>query len=137
MEEKELKIFKKLIERAGRVVYSKTNYVSQSGMNRAISFYVCIPLTKKEQEREEYRGSKPKTKIINIDWQIKEILDYKLHRTQDGLAVGGCGMDMHFSVVYNLGSALFPNGDGITITGRNGDKKPETDGGYLLENKKL
>jgi hypothetical protein len=28
---------------------------------------------------------------------------------------------------------LYPKGDGKTITGRNGDIKPETDGGYLLK----
>lgn len=131
------KEFKKLIERSGRVVYSITRHVSSSGMSRAISFFVSIPLTKKEMEREQYRGSKPKTKIVCIDWDIEHVGLYKRDKNHDGLKVGGCGMDMHFSVVYNLGSLLYPNGDGVTITGRNGDTKPETDGGYLLDNKKL
>ena len=134
---KELSGFKKLIKKAGRVIHSKTNWVSNNGMTRAISFYVCVPMTREEIKSNYYNGVNPKTKIVNIDWFISNILGYKFHRTQQGLSVGGCGMDMHFNVVYNLGRALFPNGDKKTITGRNGDKNPETDGGYLLHNVKL
>ena len=131
------KELKKLIEKGGRVVYSINRHVSSSGMNRAISFFIAVPLTKKEQEQKSRRGSNPKTNIICIDWEIAKLGLYKEDRNHGGLKVGGCGMDMHFSVVYNLGRALFPEGDEKTITGRNGDTEPETDGGYLLQNEKL
>jgi len=131
------KEFIKLLNKAGRVVYSVNRHVSSSGMSRAISFFVAVPLTKKEQEQQKRRGINPKTKIICIDWKIENLGLYKEDRNHGGLKVQGCGMDMHFSVVYNLGRVLFPKGDGKTITGRNGDTEPETDGGYLLQNEKL
>jgi hypothetical protein len=58
---------------------------------------------------------------------------FKRDGKREGLRVSGCGMDMGFDIVYNLGRFLFPKGDGKTVTGRNGDTKPETDGGYLLK----
>ncbi len=37
------------------------------------------------------------------------------------------------AIYYVLGDKLYPNGDGKTVTGRNGDTKAETDGGYLIK----
>jgi len=42
-----------------------------------------------------------------------------------------------FHLIYSLGQTLFPKGDGKTIIGRNGDTKPENDGGYLLKHEWL
>lgn len=43
-------------------------------------------------------------------------------------------MDMGFSVVYNLSSALFPDGFKTTGFGRNGDTSGwDKDGGYKLK----
>lgn len=74
----------------GDTVYSVLRHVSRSGMSRVISFYV-------------YRENKP----VNIDYAISVIEGYSRSRTHDGLSVGGAGMDMGFSVAYNLSSALY------------------------------
>jgi hypothetical protein len=115
--EKALQDLKRILEQGDRKVYCFLRHVSPSGMSRRISFY-----------------SIAKNEPICIDWYIEKIdIGYKRDKHKEGLKVGGCGMDMGFSVVYNLGDVIYPNGDGKTITGRNGDTKPETDGGYLLK----
>jgi len=104
------------MDETGRHVYYIVRHVSRSGMSRSISFFVVS------------EGS-----IRSIDYHIKEHLSYKFDRNNGGFKVEGCGMDMGFAVIYDLGRYLWPNGDNRTITGRNGDKTPETDGGYLLD----
>ena len=55
-----------------------------------------------------------------------------------GIKVDGCGMDMGFSLVYNLGRVLFPEGFAVTGRGRNGDTSGrDTDGGYALKHRWL
>ena len=67
---------------------------------------------------------------------------------RDGLIVGGCGMDMGFEIVYNLGRTLWP--DGAPCVGEkcqsndhhNGDwdytaGKLHRDGGYALKHQWL
>ena len=56
----------------------------------------------------------------------------------EGMAMGGCGMDMGFAAVYHLSLALFPKGfipAKAGKRGRNGADPTErdTDGGYALE----
>ena len=97
-------------------IYTILNHVSSSGMSRVIDCYVI-----------------KKNKPIRISHDVAKATGYKLHKTKDGITVGGCGMDMGFALVYDLASVLFKGGDGKTITGRNGDTKPETNGGYLLK----
>ena|ERR1035437_1828097 len=47
---------------------------------------------------------------------------------------GGCGMDMGFHLVYNLGRTLFPEGFKVEGRGRNGDASGwDKDGGYALK----
>ena len=60
-------------------------------------------------------------------------MDYPFDEKTECVSVSGYGMDMGFHMVYSLGRTLYPNGDGKTVTRRNGDTKPETDGGYLLK----
>jgi len=105
---------------AGSRVYTTLRHVSASGMYRRIAVLI-IAKNRYSKERE----------IINISWYVACICGY---RDCDGsVGVSGCGMDMGFSIVYNLASALYPHGNGKYITGRNGDTKPETDGGYCLK----
>jgi hypothetical protein len=98
----------------GDSVYTVINRVSSSGMFRRIVVLIAV-----------------KKEIINISWYVARVCGYK--DCDGSVGVGGCGMDMGFSVVYNLASNLWPKGDGKYITGRNGDTKPETDGGYCLK----
>jgi hypothetical protein len=98
-------------------IYTVLTHVSSSGMYRHIKLLIA--------------GD---DQVLDISWNVARILsnvDYK--KNINGVGISGCGMDMGFSIVYELGSALFPNGDGKTITNRNGDTKPETDGGYILK----
>jgi len=76
---------------------------------------------------------------VDISYYAAKAMDYT--RADDGgLKTGGCGMDMGFSLVYNLSSTLFPKG--FTLSkgqyGRNGDKSGfDTDGGYAIRHEWL
>ena len=90
----------------GQTVYTSLDHVSRSGMSRRISLYIVVD------------GS-----IRDITWHAAKAGVGKLHR-EGGIVMGGCGMDMGFALVYNLGRALYPNGvpctgsKGYTPTGR-------------------
>jgi len=122
----------KWVELAGRNILVVLKGVSRSGMLRNMDFYAIVPLTEKEQKEEKHKGIKPKVRKVYLNNFISQLLDYKRDERKGTLKVNGCGMDMAFEVVYNLGRVLYPKGDGHTITHRNGNKSPETDGGYLL-----
>lgn len=95
-------------------IYCVLRHVSSSGMSRRISFYVNI-----------------ENKIRYLDWYVEKILDYKRDTHKDGVKVSGCGMDMGFAVVYELGKALWPDGTDKPHGMRNGE--PDNDGGYALK----
>ena len=103
----------------GDKIYGLVRHVAPSGMSRHISFFILLD------------GG-----IKDISWHMARVLDYK--QAQSGaLKVSGCGMDMVYHCIYSLGSILFGQGDSASswnyYTGRNGDKGPETDGGYFLK----
>ena len=98
------KELRELLDRLGRKVYCKVAHVSRSGMYRLIDFYVMTSV-----------GGP-----ININRRMAIILDRKLKN--DSLECHGCGMDMGFEAVYSLGRALWPHGDGKTMSGRNGTR---------------
>lgn len=79
-----------ILDRTDYTIHSIIRQVSQSGMKRAISFYVIID-----------------NKLLMIDGHIHDILGYGFDKKNGGLIVKGCGMDMAFSVVYNLSCALY------------------------------
>lgn len=108
----------------GDTVYTICRHVSSSGMSRVISLVVVLPPKKKGD----------RVSMIHPNYAAAAVLGYPLvtKNGHDGIRVGGCGMDMGFHLVYNLGRALWPNGDGKFTRDRNGDTGPETDGGYLL-----
>jgi hypothetical protein len=54
--------------------------------------------------------------LRDITGYAAKAMDDRLDRDRWGLKVGGCGMDMCFATVYNLGRALFPEGFGETLT---------------------
>lgn len=97
----------------GQKVYTKINHVSASGMSRSISLYVVHD-----------------DDIINITPSVARLLGYNIDK-YDGVPVKGCGMDMCFDTVYNLGFALWSNGTPEPHGFRNGE--PDTDGGYALK----
>lgn len=75
---------------------------SKSGMNRYMRIYA---ITKNKRN-----GLLSK---IYLNEFIKHHLDYKVNKNHE-LIVNGCGMDMLFSITYNLSSYLFKNGYYLT-----------------------
>lgn len=104
-------------------VYTITRHVSQSGMFRRISAFVLY-----------------QKKLICLDWYIERTGLFSRGKDDYGLKVSGCGMDMHFHVVYELGRVLYPKGFKLRkgMYGRNGDKSGyDKDGGYALKKESI
>lgn len=111
------------ILRPGDRVYSVIRSVARSGMSRTIDFYAM---------QVDDRDGKPFPRYLT--GYIADVLDYR--RDDHGaLKVGGCGMDMCFHVVYNVGRALWPRGTDKPHGTRNGS--PDSDGGYALKSERL
>ena len=114
---------RKLLKEANYKVYTSLKHVSSSGMFRVIDCLILI-------------DNKP----IHINWYIEQLRLYKRHKNKEGLRVSGCGMDMGFSVVYNLSGVLYPKGfRSFHRNAINGMKPSEkgynwdNDGGYRLK----
>lgn len=105
----------------GDTVHTILRNVSRSGMTRHISLKVPGP-----------NGD-----IRDITYTAARALGYRLHN-DGGLVVGGCGMDMGFAVVYDLGRVLWPEGF-KTWEGywRNEPMDFDPDGGYALRQRWL
>lgn len=133
-EEKEQikKELRELLDKAGRKIFVNCRSVSPSGMSRKLGFNIFIPNT-----REEIKKGYGKVTRFWLTLKICKLLDYPFDYYTETMKIKGCGMDMGFAVVYNLGGVLYPKGDGKTITGRNGNKNPETNGGFLLKHELL
>ena len=91
-EDQKAKIVKELRELLppGTTVYTKLNHVSSSGMMRVIEVMI-------------FKDNEPRY----LTYAVADLLGYKLHKKYEGLKVGGCGMDMGFSVVYGLSAQLY------------------------------
>lgn len=127
----------------GSTVFCVLRHVSRSGMQRIISFYALVPDGK--------GGTYPQY----LDGYISSAVGLpRASGMRDGLKVNGCGMDMGFHVVYELGYALYGRGGWGCIGERcpsndhsNGDRnyakhtkrRPHlhTDGGYALRSQWL
>ena len=113
----------KTILNPGDLVYTVLLKVSSSGTSRNIKLLVPVINMKEGQ------------KIIDISWYVSKILNLKMNDDNNGVKISGAGMDMGFHLVYELGAQLWPHGDGKYTKNRNGNKGPETDGGYCLNQK--
>ena len=118
----------------GDTVYTKLVSVSRSGMSRVIAPYII-------------RDNEP----LCIEWKVGKATGYTLTPTgrNEGIKIGGCGMDMGFKLVYDLSRALFP--DGFDCIGEkclaschvNGDRDytigrhHDENGGYALKQRWL
>lgn len=80
----------------GDTIYTILRHVSKSGMSRLIDLYLM-------------KGNQP----FRVTWSTAKALRYPYDRRREALRIGGCGTDVGFSTVYNLGYALF--GDGYQI----------------------
>lgn len=73
----------------GTTVYTQLQHVSRSGMMRHITV---------------------RTSLEGLhDWDVAAAAGYTL-APREGIKVAGAGMDMGFSLVYNLSRTLYPNG---------------------------
>lgn len=89
LEQQEAKKYLLSVIKAGDVVYTILRHVSQSGMSRNIDVVVI-------------KDNKP----ICVSWDVAKLLEYR--QNEDGsLKVRGCGMDMGYSVVYNMSRTIF------------------------------
>jgi hypothetical protein len=94
----------------GDTVYCNIKHVSRSGMLRIISLSVIDT-----ESRGTSHPDHGKPRLRDITGLAAKAMDDKLDRDRWGLKVGGCGMNMCFATVYNLGRALFPNGSGVEM----------------------
>lgn len=111
--------------RPGDRVYVHCTHVARSGMSRDLRLQIV-------NSRREIQGITP---------LVARATGHQLVENKHGewtLRIGGCGMDMGFAVVHDLGRALFPNGGPLSKSPRAAQEKrhgrrKETDGGYLLK----
>lgn len=105
----------------GTRVFTIVKHVSRSGMMRRIIPFIII-------NNEPY----------DLSWHIARLGLFKRKYPNEGLEVYGCGMDMCFHLVYELGRILYPEGFKLA-KGQYGhacnDSRYDTDGGYALEMK--
>lgn len=103
----------------GQKVYTILRHCSRSGMQRVIDLKII-------DKDGDHLHIGPKAAIA-----MGDRYDYR----RNGIVAGGCGMDMGFNLVYNLGSYLWPKGTGKPHGRRNGE--PDTSGGYALKHEWL
>jgi hypothetical protein len=89
--------FENLLKYKGRKIFAQITSTSRSGMSRRIKFFVLD--TDRKTDISEY---------------IANVVGYK-YDWDKGLLVGGCGMDMIFSVLSNLNYAMAEMTTGKTI----------------------
>ena len=102
----------------GSTIWSLNRHTSASGMTHCFDFYTI-------QANE----------LIRLTYLICVVCDYKQHPKHGGLKTTGCGMDMAFQVVYNLGVTMWPKGTSTPHSTRNGE--PDTCGGYAFHHRHL
>lgn len=110
-----IKKLKKLVK-PGSTVLTDLRHCSRSGMSRRIKLFV--------NKRNE---------TIDITNLAARAMDYPY--PEDGIKIGGCGMDMGFALVYGLGHVLWPKGTRRPHGTRNGE--PYHTGGYALKQRWL
>ena len=118
-EKEKIQTLRKVLK-PGDTVYTVLRYVSRSGMYRVISLLIV-----------------KKGEIKCIDYLAAELLE-GWDRKHEGCKASGCGMDMGFHLVYNLGRVLFPRGF-KTWPGywRNEPLEFDKDGGYAFHQRWL
>lgn len=102
-----------------KTVYTINRHTSRSGMCRRLDFYLLT-------------ADGPRYLTGHI---ANALLGWYTRHRGGSLNVGGCGMDMGFSVVYSLGSVLWPTGTSEPHGRRNAE--PDSTGGYAIRHEWL
>lgn len=100
-------------------VYTVLRHCSSSGMSRSVSLFV------------PFSDTDGKPRIRDITWLVARALSEKISPKHRGINVSGCGTDVGFELVYNLGYVLWPAGTPEPHGRRNGE--PDSNGGYALK----
>ena len=109
----------------GDKVFCVLRHRSASGMSRVIQ------LTKFDGEGADF-GPR------YLGYNAAVALGWRYDNKREGIKVQGCGMDMGFATVYELGRVLWPEGFKVDGRGRNGDTSGwDSDGGYALKSEWL
>lgn len=98
----------------GDTVPTILRHVSRSGMRRCIS---------------------PIIDGRDMSYTVALAMNDRVSETHGGIVCDGCGMDMGFALVYNLGATLWPKGTPAPHGTRNGE--PDSTGGYALKHRWL
>jgi hypothetical protein len=122
-------MLKRIGVKPGATLYTSVTHVSSSGMSRRVRVYVVS-----------------KGVIEDITGMVARVLGSR-RAPNNGwdIVMGGCGYDVGFDVVYNLGRVMFPKGARKFVLHTRehqaalaGDtSKGERDGGYLLKHRAL
>lgn len=130
----------------GSTVYCSLKHVSSSGMLRVIDLLIAyrhyenvyppMPEDKASYPGQTDYTAKPKRvfkelRIRSIGYLAARAMDSTWDSDRGGIRMGGCGMDMGFAAVYNLGAAMWPKGTPNPHGRRNGE--PDSAGGYALK----
>ena len=108
----------------GATVYTILRSVSRSGMQREVDFYAI-------------RDNRP----VWLAGAMSRVLGYRQSK-HGSLIVRGCGLDVAWYAVYELGRVLFPDGGPLELSPREHQERRngatvESDGGYLLRQESL
>lgn len=141
---------KKLIKPGQKVYCQLQGKPSSSGMSRVINLLIVAPrydntYPLKPAELAKFPGerdyeAKPKRKLLGyeirpIGYTAAKAMERTWDADKQGIRIGGCGMDMGFSLVYDLGATLWPKGTPKAHSRRNGED--DRSGGYALKHEWL
>lgn len=101
----------------GDTVHTILRHVSKSGMTRDIGIIILL------------KNGDGTTSTIHPNHAVATLLGLPLKR--DSVRISGCGMDMGFEIVYNLGRVLFPDGSATN------SEHAKRDSGYALRHEWL
>lgn len=88
----------------GSTVYTILRHVSRSGMQRTIGLVAIKPI--KPGTVADVR----KVDILHPNYTVAQVLGMREDRQRDGVKISGFGMDMGFSIAYDLGRVLYNDG---------------------------
>lgn len=111
----------------GDTVHCVLRHVSRSGMARWIDLYTFQP---------DDKTGEPVKLWLSYSAAAAGVGD-RFDDRRECIKVSGCGMDMGFALVHDLGRRLWPDGGPVEHSSRRAQeeragKTAETDGGYLL-----
>jgi len=95
----------------GDTVYTILRHVSRSRMLREIGIVLLTPPDDMGAQVKVPPARHPGMVDLHPNYLVAEALGERIGK-RDGVIVGGCGMDMGFHLVYNLGRVLWPDGFG-------------------------